>query len=146
MAERYRDDRGRWVSPSALPNLANYFRETYEKGREVQRERVERAPEPLPEPPAYAPSNWHDDEWKGGGVVRTADGSPMSDDAFEDIPDDAESFQVRFIMPDNPDYPRGWASYTTMDAGEWERIDDILQDGRDRGAIGVGAIIFHVYS
>jgi len=70
----------------------------------------------------------------------------MSADAFEDIPDDAESFQVRFIMPDNPDYPRGWASYTTMDAGEWEGIDDILQDGKDRGAIGVGAIIFHTYS
>lgn len=147
MPERYRDAKtGRWVSTGALPNLAAYLQEKYEAGtrRTEDAQRFELTPGS--QPPPVQLRNWSDKEWAGGGVFRTAGGSPLSGDAYDDPPAGAASFQLRFIVPSNPDYMRGWLSYTTLPMSDWDRLDDIIASMEDeKGATGVGAIIFHYY-
>lgn len=84
--------------------------------------------------------NWVSDPGKYGEVWH-AFGQPLNPDALRDtqFPDGFDTFQIRFLVPDNPDYPRGYASYDTLFWSEWPPDPSW---GDQIGATGIGAIVF----
>lgn len=154
--ERFRGPNGYFLNRESAIASGNYIRELYEDGRKIHTERVQTegqqvgggAPgraflsdEPTPTATSFFP-NW-DDEENQYATIRHANGQSLTPDAFDDPPDDAEGFQVRFIVPSSPEYPRGWASYSALGMDQWQHVDSVLDDGRAKGATGVGAIVFY---
>ncbi len=94
--------------------------------------------------------NW-DEIQTARGLVWSAyddsDGDPDSHPVLDpealqnmSFPEGYSRFQIRFAMPDNPSYPRGFASYDTLTDSEWPP-DPSWGDGI--GAVGIGAIVFY---
>lgn len=70
---------------------------------------------------------------------------PMDPDALDasSPPSWASRYQIRFLVPQNPSYPRGLASYTPLSITEWPPSPD--WGTHIGGSIGIGAIVFSRY-
>lgn len=84
--------------------------------------------------------NWEqvDSKW---GTRWYADEQPL--DTFwlsqSDFPADYNAFRVTYFVPDNPDYPRKYASSEWFDSSQWPPDLDLLE-GVD--ATGIAHIVF----
>lgn len=141
---RYRDERGRFISSADVEQRRSsgggLFRALF--GALVQEETFEPGDE---EAGFYVEPNWYEEDNANTVVWTTGDpNNPMAPGALDgsEPPPGMARFQVRFTVPSNPSYPRGYASYDSLDIGEWPPSPEW---GSHLGATGIGAIIFSRY-
>lgn len=143
---RYRDERGRFLSSSETQRREAEGGDLFSAlfGQLVKRDQPEQF-EPGDEVPGFyaAEPNWYEDDKSGRVLVWTTGDprEPMDQDAIDEssAPFGYSRYQIRFSVPDNPDYPRGYASYTPLHISEWPPSETW---GSRFGATGIGAIVF----
>jgi hypothetical protein len=139
----FRNEFGKFISGAEAESRAAqgqpFFRALFGSLIDVPQEAPEQFEPGDEEPGFYADPNWSEYE-QYETLIWTADGDALEEAAFEDFPDGYSSFQVRYIVPASPSYPRGYASNTVLTSGSWPPT---YAWGRSKGATGIGAIVFY---
>ncbi len=102
-------------------------------------------PEPAQEPTGGSGGypNWGEEvSDTGNSLTWSAGGNPLDQVSLDEssFPDGFQSFQVRFLVDNDPRYPYGYASYGTQFWTEWPPRPNW---GNKVGARGIGAIVFY---
>lgn len=129
---------GRFVSAADAGELESVLRSVYDGGLVEQQRltfgRVESVDAELAGSlPDLTESRW-------GARMFDPDGPlDLSALAESEMPDGFDAFRVTYNIPNNPDYPRPFASSEWLSADQWPPSLDLLQDV---GPTGIAHIVF----
>lgn len=129
---------GRFVSESVANTLENAIRSVYDGGLVEQQVLVFGRPQEVVV--GDLGGNWTEQSTQRG-MSWHADDEPL--DPYwlrqEPFPDGFDEFKIIVFVPDNPDYPRKYASSDPLTSGQWPPDMDVLEH---LNPTGIARIIF----
>lgn len=153
---RYRDpNTGRWVTRESAGFLEQVLREVFQGRERAEQTLIQRGEEVSEYGGETAPEVSGSGDWEvvdysgqGGGLMWIAeendDGTPGVIDYGElsqtPPPWGTTTYQVRYLMPAHPNYPRGYASSGPQRVSDrWPPPENLLYNAQP---LGIAAIIF----